>query len=63
MGHLSITPNSKLKDLTENGIKYGEPGKVNWNKNTTLTLEPVNNFASQKAKRAMAEISALPVSP
>ena len=60
MGDISITPNSTLRDLIAIGTKYGDPSKVNWNKNTTLALEPVNNYALQKAKRAVVGLLVLP---
>ena len=49
-GHLSIIPNSKLRDLIAKGPKYREPCKVDWDKNLLLLCEAVDQYALQWTK-------------
>ena len=58
-GDLSIVPNSKLRDLIAKGPKYREPCKVDWNKNSSLLFEAVDQYALQWAKPELVELSVL----
>ena len=58
-GDLSIIPNSKLRDLIAKGPKYREPCKVDWDKNSSLLCEAVDQYALQWAKREIVELSIL----
>ena len=58
-GDLSIIPNSKLRDLIAKGPKYREQCKVDWDKNSSLLYEAVDQYALQWAKRKIVELSVL----
>ena len=58
-GHLSIIPNSRLRDLIAEGPKYREPCKVDWDKNLSLLCEAVDQYAVQWAKWEVVELSVL----
>ena len=58
-GDLSVIPNSKLRDLIANGLKYREPCKVDWDKNLSLLCEAVDQCALQWAKRELVELPVL----
>ena len=58
-GDLSIIPNSKLRDLIAKGLKYGEPRKLDWDKNLSLLCKAVDQYALQWAKREIVELLVL----
>ena len=48
-----------MRDLIAKGPNYGEPCKVDWDKNLSFLYEAVDQYALQWAKREIVEFSVL----